>query len=264
MIWQPSGTTQQQGLVSEALARCDFPWDALSASLAAEGKTAIRVDWEDLSRAVGDAATHAVTRDADGSARTLGLFYLPPNTRVVLDVSLTASPELAWEVMLAEAAHAVDYHYLTDGMRVAVWNAVHGDSDDLGPGAAVPDSGDISHGHSWFDGRAGYATWVGEAFMQVFVAAFAPTVPVTIQLAHPVTAEAAATVRDALMPPTPTPTQPAPPPTPTPPSTPPPDGCAALAAALRRYLARRAAGPAYLVKAARAWLDALGGRPGAR
>lgn len=209
MIWNLAGTEQQNDLIRQALAACDFPFDLMSPSLGREGKKAINVGWQDLSRYNHGAenheheeGAHTVVREVDGRKRVLGLFYLPPYTKVVLDQSLTGNPALAKEVFLAEAAHAVDYHWMTsnEGMRLAVWNAVHDDAGDLADGAHVPESGDLGHGHSWFDGPAGYNTWVGEAFMEAFIRAFAPSVPVTIQLDHRVSAQAAAEIRAALLP----------------------------------------------------------------
>lgn len=209
MIWDLRGTDRQNDLVQRALDACDFPFDLLRPSLAAEGKTSIAVEWADLSRyyhgvAVHehDAGAHTIERELDGRMRVLGLFYLPPYTRVLLDSSLVNHPVLAQEVFLAEGAHAVDYHWMahSEHMRRAVWNALHPDEQDVAEGAHVPESGDVDHGHSWFDGPGGYSTWVGEAFMEAFIRVFAPTIPVTIQLAHPVPTQAAAAIRAALLP----------------------------------------------------------------
>lgn len=213
-VWSLRGTAAQQAIAGSALAACDFPFDLLRPSLAAEGKASIDVSWSDLSRYTHGAAAHehadgahTISREVDGRARVLGLFYLPPHTAVVLDLSLASlagRPDLAREVFLAEAAHAVDYHYMTDGQRVAVWNAMHpGTHEDLtdAAGVDVPESGDLHHGHSWFDGPGGYSSWAGEGFMAAFCRAFAPSVPVTITLEHDVrTADAVAAVRAALLP----------------------------------------------------------------
>ncbi len=203
MIFTLQGTEQQQQIVRDAIDACSFPFDELASSLAREGKSSIEVAWEDLSRYTQGAAAHehadgahTISRDIDGRARVLGLFYLPPHTRIVLDNALAAHPTLAAEVFLAEAAHAVDYHFMVErGLRQAVWNALHVDAEDTA--APIPESGDVGHGHSWFDGPGGYATWTGEAFMELFVRAYAPSIPVTITLDHPVTPEAVAEVRAA-------------------------------------------------------------------
>lgn len=207
-IWDLQGTEQQNLLVQRALDACDFPFDLLRPSLEREGKQSIAVEWADLSRYTHGADSHehadeahTVSREVDGRMRVLGLFYLPPHTKVVLDSSLVNHPVLAQEVFLAEGAHAVDYHYMVErGLRRHVWNALHIDDHDLDLDAIVPEAGDIGHGHSWFDGPGGYSTWAGEAFMEAFTRAFAPSIPVTIQLAHPVSAEAAAEIRAALLP----------------------------------------------------------------
>lgn len=206
-----SGTEPQKKVAADALAVCDFPFERLLPSLQREGRQTIRVEWADLSRYTastekaghdhvhdGDAVAHPVERVVDGRARVLGLFYLPPHTRIVLDLSLERSPRLGMEVLLAEAAHAVDYHYMTPDMRRAFVNSVH--RDQLNP-SYLTDDGVAFHldGHecSWFD-VGPYDMWVGEAFMEGFVEAFAPSVPVTIQLSHPVGWEDVAVIRYAL------------------------------------------------------------------
>lgn len=207
-----SGTDIQRQLVLDALSVCDFPFERLLPSLQREGRDTIRVDWEDLSRYAassekaghdhihdGAAVGHPVERVVDGRARVLGLFYLPPYTRVVLDTSLTQLPRLAMEVFLAEAAHAVDYHFMSSDMRRAFVNSVH--DEELPPGHSTDDGVAFhwSTGHvcSWFD-VGPYDSWVGEAFMEGFIEAFAPSVPVTIQLGHPVGPEDRAVIRIAL------------------------------------------------------------------
>lgn len=213
-MWDLRGNEYQQSLVQEAIDACDFPFNVMAPSLEREGKDSIAVDWEDLSRYAvsadrtvgehdhfhdGDAEASPIERELDGRMRVLGLFYLPPYTRVVLDSGLVAWPSIAREVFLAEGAHAVDYHYLTNEQRVAIWNALHADHQDLAADTVVPESGDIGHGHSWFDGAAGYSSWVGEALMEGFTRAFAPSVAVTIELDHPTSPEAAQQIREAML-----------------------------------------------------------------
>ena len=205
-----SGTEQQRQVCRDALARCDFPFDRLMPSLIKEGRQSIRVEWADLSRYAAsdglghdhvhddDAVAHPIERVVEGRRRVLGLFYLPPHTRILLDNSLLGMPELAGEVLLAEAAHAVDYHYMTPDMRRAFVNSVH--TQQLAPGADVGDGVAFAlDGHicSWFD-VGSYADWVGEAFMEGFIEAFAPSQSVTISLNHPVGPEDRAVIRVAL------------------------------------------------------------------
>lgn len=206
MIWNLVGTEHQNELIQSALAACDFPFDELLPSLQREGKSSISAEWQDLSRfAVHGQHTHVdgahgIVREVEGRARVLGLFYLPPYTRVVMENTLVNHPALAQEVFLAEAAHAVDYHYMVGReLRKEVWNALHTEQQHVDK--EVIESGDVGHGHSWFDGPGGYNTWVGESFMAAFIRAFAPSVQVTINLDHPVTDAAAEKIRQSLLPP---------------------------------------------------------------
>lgn len=214
-IWNPQGTYEQNLLVQDALARCDFPFERLAPSLQREGKSAIRVEWADLSRyneraaraheeehshvKDGDAVAHPIERVIDGRRAVLGLFYLPPYTKVVLSNVLTSRPPLAHEVFLAEAAHAVDYHYMTSEHRRAIVNLLH--HDQLSSTHPVDDGVAFhldAHVCSWFDVGA-YRDWVGEAFMEAFIEAFAHQVKVTIALGHPTGLEQAAAIRDLLL-----------------------------------------------------------------
>lgn len=202
-----SGTEPQRQIVRDALAACDFPFPWMMPSLQREGRSTIRVEWADLSRYARGLAEHShvdgahtIVREVDGRMRVLGLFYLPPHTRIVLDLSLESMPQLGMEVPIAEVAHAVDYHYMTPEMRRAFVNSVH--TEQLPPGANVSDKVRFElDGHvcSWFDVGV-YADWVGEAFMEGFIEAYAPSIPVTINLNHPVGPEDVAVIRNALTP----------------------------------------------------------------
>jgi hypothetical protein len=198
-IFALSGTPAQQALVQSALAACDFPFDRLVEKLQAQtGRTTIPVEWADLSRyaaTVSEAAAkggHAHVHEGDdtadplrapdGRAATLGLFWY--SGRIQLDLSLEAQPDLAREVFLSEAAHAVDVFYATDEERAAIAAAWH---------PAGPDE------HGWFD-VGEYETWMGEGLMGAFCRAFAPSIPVTLtQFVHPATPEIAAVVRRVLL-----------------------------------------------------------------
>jgi hypothetical protein len=259
-----SGTPAQIELVNSALEACDFDFDLLKPSMMRESRTTIRVEWSDLSRynhspsAAHEHAegAHTITREVDGRQRVLGLFYLPPHTRVLLDTSLEQHPDLAREVFLAEAAHAVDYHFMKPEHRRAVVNLLH--RDDLAPDADVSD-GAVFHldGHecSWFDVGA-YEDWVGEAFMETFIEAYARSVPVTIALNHPTTPTVATAVRMVLTGAELAPAVPVPDVVTQPASAPDP-ARDALVAALQRVI-KAAWCPAYLRRAAKAWLDSLG------
>ena len=197
-VWNLVGTAEQNALVQSALDRCDMDWTKLLPSLQREGKTSIRVEWADLSRYAGnddDAEAHEIVREVEGRARVLGLFYLPPYTKVVLDRSLTG--ELAREVFLAEGAHAVDYHYLSAEDRRAFVNSLH--TQQLPAGTTVVDGLAFQldgHTCSWFD-VGPYGVWNGEALMEAFIEATSD-VPVTINLSHDVGAPSRAVVREIL------------------------------------------------------------------
>ena len=202
------GTPNQQSLVRQALDQCDFPFDRLAPKLKADtGRTSIPVEWADLSQWGAqttktaddhhDDYSHDHTHDnvpgeekadpLEARGRVLGLAWY--SGKVSLDLSLESDPRLAWEVFLAEGAHMVDFFYMTDAHREAVWDIFHpGGSDNIG-----------GHGHGWFD-VATYRDFVGESFMGGFIHAYAPSVPVTIAFTHASNLEIGRQIRAALTP----------------------------------------------------------------
>ncbi len=222
MVFHLQGNPHQVGVASAALARCDFPFDLLRPGLAAAtGRTAIPVEWADLSRYTAELAEkrelgghlHIHTGDDVGHpvevrGRVLGLAWY--SGKVTLDVTLTGHPQLAAEVLLSEGAHMVDFFYMSNAHRIAVFNAMHPDEQDLPAGANIVDGVQLgTHLCGWFD-VGPYRSWVGEAFMGAFVKAFSD-VPVTIPFDHPATNDVARDVRKALLPepvPTPPPSDP--------------------------------------------------------
>lgn len=216
-IWDLQGTPQQNAIVQDALAACDFPFELLLPKLSStKGKSLIPVDWADLSvygaqaartAESGSGSDHGHDEGAHDHSlgeydllefrqRVLGLAWY--SGRVTLDLSLQANRTLAMEVFLAEGAHMVDFFYMTEEHRREVALAFHG--------------GDATeHGHDWFDVGT-YREWIGEAFMGGFIKAFAPTVPVTIPFTHPATTQVGLEIRRILLPPV----EPEPEPTPTP------------------------------------------------
>lgn len=281
------GTYGQNALIQQAMDRCDFDFRKMAPSLLREGKQSINVEWADLSRYTasdgkghdhvhdGSAVAHTIERRVDGRMRVLGLFYLPPHTKIVLDISLANHPLLAIEVFLAEVAHAVDYHFMTNEMRRQFVNSLH--TQQLPPDANCADGVPFhldGHTCSWFDVNS-YAMWVGEAFMEGFIEATSD-VKVTINLGHPVGPEDRSVIRQFLgIDPAPAP-EPEPQPEVTPESEPEPEvepapepepaeeepqapsptsGVeGALVKALERFI-RTKGDPAYLRKAAEAWLN---------
>ena len=207
-MWNLTGTPTQNALVQQAIDRCDFDFAKCLPSLVREGKSSVRVEWADLSRYAasegkahehvhdGDLA-HPIERVVEGRSRVLGLFYLPPHTRIVLDLSLERDPIVAQEVFLAEGAHCVDYHYMTAEHRRRFVNSVH--VQQLPPAADTSDGVAFNldgHTCSWFDVGT-YADWVGESWMCGMVEGTSD-IPCTILLNHPLGPEDRAIVRQIL------------------------------------------------------------------
>lgn len=199
----------------------DFPWDKLVPGLVRQvGRSYIPLQLSDLSRyaGIGPGASHDhhqavrahgtdthespsledVAHPIEYRNRVLGLYWL--SVRIEIEQTLTSQPMLLTEVLGSEVAHAVDYAMLTTDDQKAIAAALHPEG---------PDS------HTWWEVRdyAGeYPILLGETFMEVFCRAFAPSIPISMHLAHKVTPEAiAATI--AILTPERTP---APPPSPSP------------------------------------------------
>lgn len=205
-----------------AFKRCDFPFDRLTAGLRQQwNKDTITVDWADLGATssvvleVGpEGRAHKSSPDAVSRDRVLGTAWT--DGRIYIDFSCESNPELAAEVFLSEAAHQVDFFYLTDDDREAIWDIYHDTAGDIG-----------DHGHNWFDEGA-YETWVGESLMAGFTRAYSDVHVSLSQFTHVTTDEVARELREAITPelgpppwdvvepePEPTP-EPTPPPDPTP------------------------------------------------
>jgi hypothetical protein len=211
MVWQLLGSPNQQAIVAAALDRCTFPFDVMLPGLREQaGRTSIPVAWSDLSRYAEAlaASDHGHVHEGDdlghpiGSrARVLGLFWF--SGKIEIDTSLERDPELAGEIFLSEAAHAVDMFYLTAAQRHLIWDALHIGDESI----------EHDHRHGWFNqpyaewagefmdagGNVAYRDQVGESFMAVFVAAWSDF-PVTIPFTHAPTPETTDETRAALTP----------------------------------------------------------------
>lgn len=214
MIWQLQGTEEQQELVRAALRRTTFPFDVMLSSLKAQtGRDYIPVEWVDLSRYgqkleeaaksgshlhvhEGEDTGDPIMREVEGRQRVLGLAWY--SGKVTLDLGLETDPEVAAEVFLSEGAHMMDFFWMEDRYRIMIWNALHPDEQDLDINTPVTDGIDLGHGHGWFDVDS-YRSWVGEAWMGLFVRAYSDF-PVTIGFDHPPTKEAIREVRHTLTP----------------------------------------------------------------
>lgn len=198
MIWDLQGTPAQNAIVEQALAKCDYPFERLLPKLQAEQrKITIPVEWADLSTYGAGAASAAgahehIHEDGDTGhpithpehrSRVLGLAWY--SGRVSLDLTLESDPLLAMEVFLAEGAHQVDFWAMSDEQREYLFLAMHNFDG-------------TEHGHSWFD-VGEYGEWLGESFMEAFIRAFAPSIPVTVILEHPGIQAQARYIRAALL-----------------------------------------------------------------
>lgn len=169
ILWNLTGTENQQKIVRNAFSRIKFPFERLTLP----GKP--ECGWRDLNsgmygkvydpemaRQHGDNTHDGDTPDAvegelEGRRFIMGVIY-PMSGRIYLDVRLEQYPEMAHATLGAEIAHAVDFFLpMTDDMRnelLRLWN--------------VPDT-------TWwerFDYGTEYFRLGGEAFMHEFVAAY--------------------------------------------------------------------------------------------
>lgn len=119
----------------------------------------------------GEQEEHAHLLGEPGARRVaLGLYWLPtaehPAGRVEVGYAAMRDADLAREVLLAEAAHAVDYGALPAEKRATIEELF----DYRGKGN--PPQG-------WFEelGEQDYWRWRGERWMGLFMAAFAPEMP---------------------------------------------------------------------------------------
>lgn len=215
-IFDLRGTPNQVRLVQAALDRCDFPFERLVPELTKQwGKSQILVQWADLSVSSSvieevrpEGRAHKGGPDVVGRHRTLGTAWT--DGRIYIDHSCESDPELAAEVLLSEAGHQVDFFYLDDQMREAIWDVYHQELD-----SSIGD-----HGHGWFD-ISGYETWVGESWMGGFTRGWSDVRVFLDQFTHATTDDVARKLRQIVTPDLGPPpwdqtTEPAPEPTPEP------------------------------------------------
>lgn len=123
---------------------------------------------------------HAQASIVTGRRAPLGLYWLPtsayPAGRIEVGAAAMASPDLAREVLLAEAAHSVDYGAMTDSQRERISTLF----DYTGDPRARP--------RGWFDeleGEENYWAWRGERWMGAWAAAFCPSLPRPLEARQP-------------------------------------------------------------------------------
>lgn len=190
MVWKLIGTESQNRIVASALSATTFPFDVIQQGLRAKtGRDTVPVEWADLSRYRGESSEFATVERRE---QVLGLAWY--SGKVSLDLSLESNQTLAQEVFLSEGAHMLDFFWMTDEHRAVVWNAMHADDQQV----TVSDTGEIAHGHSWFD-IGEYESWVGESWMGMFVLAYSK-VPLTIDFDHTPSSDSIVKARAELTP----------------------------------------------------------------
>lgn len=149
MIFDLSGmNAAQRSIVEQAVARCTFDFDRLQPALRAIGRERISVSFRDLS----DPSGYLRAQPVKHRGGYLALAYT--DGRIYLERTLVEQPMLGQESFLAEAAHMVDFFYLTDEDRDAIIDATWTSGDKPG----------------WWSGS--YLQQVGEVFMGAFTRAF--------------------------------------------------------------------------------------------
>jgi hypothetical protein len=203
MQWEPQGSPNQKQIVYDALQRCTFDFGQIAQD------RVVPVEWENLSRYYSSDAkqitednhVHLANGDVghpiEARARVLGLAWY--SGKISLDLYCEPRPDLAHEVFLSEGAHMLDFFWMQDRHRVMVWNALHPELEDLPINTSIEEEGSIIAGdEGWFD-VGDYSSWIGEAWMGLFVKAYSD-IPVTIPFRRPPTAEAVKYVRKNLTP----------------------------------------------------------------
>lgn len=194
-LWNLAGLNDAHlGQVTKAVREIKFPWLWLRPKLASEyGKQQIPVRTSDLSKygldlpdahehehEIAEETVHVHIKDKAGH---IGHLISPPGrawiaglcwSNGLIEIDPRADGQLAKDVFASEAAHAVDFFWMTipflsitqevTPMRRAIWAAFHGGKVEDHPG------------HSWWE-PADYANQVGEGWMALFQHAFAPYEP---------------------------------------------------------------------------------------
>lgn len=182
-IFDLQGGPYQNRIIQQAVDGCKFPFEALLPGLYQQtGKSLIPVEWVDLSRYSNTVAAESSGHEhyieppkksmfrkhggsdeghvvADARKRALGLAWY--SGKISIEQDLENDPRLAAEVFLAEGAHMIDFFFMDDHDRTAIFAAYH-------------DGDPTAHDHGWFEetGNQDYWSWVGESFMGGFIQAY--------------------------------------------------------------------------------------------
>lgn len=180
----PTGTTAQIAMVNLALERFDFPVELVQSALTAKwGRNYIPV----VFNALGDPHSDDV----------LGT-YNPSTGVITIDTSIATNLDAMRTTLFHEFAHALDDSYVTNPMRLNLWNAMHDDPEDYLPTGTVISSGVAYDGHYWLGGGS-YLDQVGEGFANAFVRAYSDSV-ISDQYTHDADWETADEIRSILTP----------------------------------------------------------------
>lgn len=186
--WDLTALTQpQRDVLVPAFDACTFPFGRITKRT---GKR-VPVSVSDLSRHAraldahghghvhqGEEHAHLLGEPERARKAPLGLYWLPsdahPAGRIEIGESALNDPDLAREVLLAEAAHAVDYGALTETQRSLLSERF----DWKGEGEAPV---------GWFEelGEPDYWDWRGERWMGLFMATYAPELPRPLEQRQP-------------------------------------------------------------------------------
>lgn len=153
LVNPPEGAAE---VIAEAVRRIEFPWPMLDAYVDADDDRAVLVEWGDTGQGVS------------------GLFYGYGARILLSNLDRDLGPAQAF-VFAHEVGHLVDRAVLDDEARAALLAIMH-------PGIRLghfdhdhPDAGHDADPGEWSNGGDAYVSRVYEAFADLFVAAFAPS-----------------------------------------------------------------------------------------
>ncbi len=144
-------------IIEKAVAACTFPWELLAAKVAKDPDKAILVTWKDTGQGV--------------SGLAYGYFF---------EIELSDKPYHLGEqqgfVFLHEVGHIVDSALFTDTTRAALTTLMH-TPPYVQIGHYNHDHPDAGHASEvWWNGTDAYTSRIYEAWADLFVETFAPTV----------------------------------------------------------------------------------------
>lgn len=152
----------QEAVVRAAIAAIDYPWARLAPALASDPDRAVIVEWDDTGQG------------------TSGLFY-GYSLRIVLSTRSYHLDDGAAFVFAHEVGHLVDRADLTDESRVWLTELMHDSPETHRYDGQSANGGEhyfshhVPHSEDWVSPND-YLFRLNEAYADIFVAAFAPTI----------------------------------------------------------------------------------------